>query len=78
MLRYEHREPVSPRSRRVRPQPAAGGLGLGIPALALTILVFCLVAFLAITRRDVQSAARVPHAAGEAHLRVEITPESDG
>jgi hypothetical protein len=55
-----------------------GGLGWGEGrvALALSILIFCLVAFLAVTRRDVQSAAHAPHAAGEAHLRVEITPES--
>src|ERR1700733_9518245 len=35
---------------------SAGGLGLGdgTVALALTIVIFCLVAFLAITRRDVQ------------------------
>jgi uncharacterized membrane-anchored protein len=57
---------------------SVGGLGWGEGrvALALSFLIFCLVAFLAITRRDVQSAARVPHAAGEAHLRAEITPES--
>jgi uncharacterized membrane-anchored protein len=59
---------------------SVGGLGWGEGrvALALSILIFCLVAFLAITRRDVQSAAHVPHAAGEAYLRAEITPESDG
>jgi len=57
---------------------SVGGLGWGEGrvALALSILIFCLVAFLAITRRDVQSAAHVPHAAGEAYLRAEITPES--
>ena len=60
-----------------KPQ-SVGGLdwGEGRVALALSILIFCLVAFLAITRRDVQSAERVPHAAGEAHLRAGITPES--
>jgi uncharacterized membrane-anchored protein len=41
---------------------SAGGLGLGdgAVALTLTIVIFCLVAYLAITRRDVQSVARVP------------------
>ena len=40
---------------------SAGGLGLGdgTVALALTILIFCLVAYLAITRRDVQRAEHV-------------------
>ncbi len=60
-----------------KPQSVGGlGWGEGRVALALSILIFCLVAFLAVTRRDVQSAEHVPHAAGEAHLRVEITPES--
>jgi uncharacterized membrane-anchored protein len=59
-----------------KPQSVGGlGWGQGPVALALSILIFCLVAFLAVTRRDVQSAAHVPHAAGEAHLQVEITPE---
>jgi uncharacterized membrane-anchored protein len=41
---------------------SAGGLGLGdgTVAVVLTIMIFCLVAYLAITRRDVQHAARVP------------------
>jgi uncharacterized membrane-anchored protein len=62
-----------------KPQSVGGlGWGEGRVALALSILIFCLVAFLAVTRRDVQSAAHAPHAAGEAHLRAGITPESDG
>ncbi len=42
---------------------SAGGLGLGDGpvALALTIVIFCLVAFLAITRRDVQTARPGAH-----------------
>jgi uncharacterized membrane-anchored protein len=39
-----------------KPQSVGGlGWGDGTVALALTIVIFCLVAFLAITRRDVQS-----------------------
>jgi uncharacterized membrane-anchored protein len=43
---------------------SVGGLGLGdgTVALALTALIFCLVAFLAITRRDVQRTRREGHA----------------
>ncbi len=49
-----------------KPQSVGGlGWGEGRVALALSILIFCLVAFLAITRRDVQSAEHVPHAAGD-------------
>jgi uncharacterized membrane-anchored protein len=46
-----------------KPQ-SAGGLGWGDEpvAIGLTIAIFCLVAFLAITRRDVQGAHREPHA----------------
>jgi uncharacterized membrane-anchored protein len=42
---------------------SAGGLGLGDGpvALALTLAIFCLVAFLAITRRDVQTARSDAH-----------------
>jgi uncharacterized membrane-anchored protein len=49
---------------------SAGGLGLGDGpvALALTIMIFGLVAYLAITRCDVQSAQ--PASADEAHLSV--------
>ena len=55
---------------------SAGGLGWGDGpvALALTLLIFCLVAFLAITRRDVQNAGR--HVADDARLQVETSPES--
>ncbi len=57
---------------------SAGGLGFGdgTVALALGASIFCFVAFLAITRRDVQSVAREPHISGEAHMRIELSPES--
>ncbi len=60
-----------------KPQSVGGlGWGDGPVALALTIMIFCLVAYLAITRRDVQPAGRrspqVPH---EARLQVELSPE---
>jgi uncharacterized membrane-anchored protein len=51
---------------------SAGGLGWGdgTVALALTALIFCLVAYLGVTRRDVQTAARrVSHRGGDARLR---------
>ena len=53
---------------------SAGGLGLGDGpvALALTIVIFCLVAFLAITRRDVQHA-RPDHA----HRQLRFEPASE-
>ena len=42
-----------------KPQSVKGlGLGDGRVALALTLAIFCLVAYLAITRRDVQGAKR--------------------
>jgi uncharacterized membrane-anchored protein len=42
-----------------KPQSVGGlGWGDGTVALALTVMIFCLVAFLAITRRDVQTARR--------------------
>jgi uncharacterized membrane-anchored protein len=48
-----------------KPQSVGGlGWGDGTVALALTVMIFCLVAFLAITRRDVQNARRgsqLPH-----------------
>ncbi len=55
-----------------------GGLGLGdgTVALALGAAIFCLVAYLAITRRDVQGVGRAHHASGEAHLGIELSPES--
>ncbi len=61
-----------------KPQSVGGlGWGDGPVALALTIVIFCLVAYLAITRRDVQSARqRAPHVADETRLRVEPSPES--
>ena len=53
---------------------SAGGLGLGDGpvALALTIVIFCIVAFLAITRRDVQHA-RPDHA----HRQLRFEPASE-
>lgn len=42
-----------------KPQSVGGlGWGDGTVALTLTVMIFCLVAFLAITRRDVQNARR--------------------
>jgi uncharacterized membrane-anchored protein len=51
-----------------------GGLGLGngSVALALGFAIFLLVAFLALTRRDVQRA----YALGESHIHATPTPES--
>ncbi len=51
---------------------SAGGLGWGdgTVALALTLAIFCLVAFLAITRVDVQRAARASHAHEDLRPRV--------
>jgi uncharacterized membrane-anchored protein len=55
-----------------------GGLGLGDGpvALALSGAIFCLVAFLAITRRDVQGAVRAPQALEGAGIAT-IAPTSD-
>lgn len=45
-----------------KPQSVGGlGWGDGTVALALTVMIFCLVAFLALTRRDVQSTRHEPH-----------------
>ncbi|MBV8219800.1 MAG: hypothetical protein JO325_15160 [Solirubrobacterales bacterium] len=58
---------------------SVGGLGLGDGpvAIALTLAIFCLVAFLAITRRDVQSPHRGPHAdSGRRARRFEPAPDS--
>jgi len=57
---------------------SAGGLGFGdgTVALALGALIFALVAFLAITRRDVQGVADQHSVRSETHLRVELSPES--
>jgi uncharacterized membrane-anchored protein len=56
---------------------SAGGLALGDGpvALALTTAIFCLVAYLAVTRRDVQGVEH-PHLAEHAHLLAEPVPES--
>jgi len=50
----------------------AGGLGWGdgTVALALSFLIFCLVAYLAITRVDLQSVERAPQLADEGALGV--------
>jgi uncharacterized membrane-anchored protein len=57
---------------------SVGGLGWGdgSVALALTVIIFCLVAYLAITSRDVQIAGRAPLVSDEARLGVEPLPES--
>jgi uncharacterized membrane-anchored protein len=48
-----------------KPQSVGGlGLGDGPVALVLTIIIFCFVAYLAITRRDVQKVARVSRVSG--------------
>ena len=60
-----------------KPQDAGGlGLGGGTVALALGTAIFCLVAYLAITHRDVQSVKRVQRVVDEAPRRVELSPES--
>ena len=59
---------------------AVGGLGLGdgTVALALTAAIFCLVAFLAITRRDVQPTRSTTHPDHGRHpLLLEPAPELD-
>jgi len=59
---------------------SVGGLGLGdgTVALALTAAIFCLVAFLAITRRDVQHTRSSTHADHARHpLLLEPSPELD-
>jgi uncharacterized membrane-anchored protein len=56
-----------------------GGLALGdgTVALALALIIFCLVAYLAITRRDVQSATREPRGSDPGHRGVvKPAPES--
>ncbi len=60
-----------------KPQ-AVGGLGWGdgTVALALTGLIFILVAYLAITRRDVQGVQRVPAVADEAQVLIRRSPQS--
>jgi uncharacterized membrane-anchored protein len=60
-----------------KPKSAGGlGLGNGPVALALTIAIFCLVAFLAITRRDVQSARSGAHG-DHARRPVRFEPASE-
>jgi uncharacterized membrane-anchored protein len=56
-----------------------GGLGLGdgTVALALGIAIFCLVAYLAITRRDVQGAEHVSRLSDEMRGPVELSSEVD-
>jgi uncharacterized membrane-anchored protein len=50
-----------------KPQSAGGlGWGDGTVALALALIIFALVAFLAVTRRDVQSTRREPEFATNA------------
>jgi uncharacterized membrane-anchored protein len=55
---------------------SVGGLGLGDGpvALALTVVIFCLVAFLAITRRDVQHGDARSQA-GQGRRQVALAPE---
>jgi uncharacterized membrane-anchored protein len=58
-----------------KPQSVGGlGLGDGPVAIALTTAIFCLVAFLAITRRDVQGAQRADSA--RRARRFEPAPDS--
>jgi uncharacterized membrane-anchored protein len=61
-----------------KPQSVGGlGWGDGTVALALTSAIFCLVAYLAVTRRDVQGAQRVRRVVSDKRLRVmEPSPES--
>lgn len=57
---------------------SVGGLGLGdgSVALALSAVIFCLVAFLAITRRDVQRTRSSAHA-DHAHRPLRLEPASE-
>jgi uncharacterized membrane-anchored protein len=60
-----------------KPQSAGGlGWGDGTVALALGSAIFCLVAYLAITRRDVQGLAHRSHASEAARLPIDASPES--
>jgi uncharacterized membrane-anchored protein len=60
-----------------KPQSVGGlGWGDGTVALALGSAIFCLVAYLAITRRDVQGLERGSRASETTHLSVEPAPES--
>ena len=55
-----------------------GGLGWGdgTVAGALTLMIFCLVAFLAVTGADVQHAPRAPRVGAHATAPVAETPQS--
>ena len=57
---------------------SVGGLGLGdgSVALALSAAIFCLVAFLALTRRDVQRTRSTAHA-DHAHRPLRLEPASE-
>lgn len=60
-----------------KPQNAGGlGWGDGTVAIGLGSAIFCLVAYLAITRRDVQVLERGSGALETTHLSVEPAPES--
>ncbi len=60
-----------------KPQNVGGlGWGDGTVALALGSAIFCLVAYLAITRRDVQRVSRAPRVSDETRLQVELSSES--
>ncbi len=60
-----------------KPQSAGGlGWGDGTVALALGGAIFCLVAYLAITRRDVQGLEHRSHASEVARLPIDASPES--
>jgi uncharacterized membrane-anchored protein len=60
-----------------KPQSVGGlGWGGGTVAIGLGSAIFCLVAYLAITRRDVQSLERGSRASETTHLSVEPVPES--
>ena len=59
-----------------KPQNVGGlGWGDGTVALVLTVVIFCLVAFLAVTRADVQQAKRVPQPGASGRQIVEPSPE---
>ncbi len=59
---------------------SVGGLGLGDGpvALALTVTIFCLVAYLAITRADVQGVEDVPRLPADADLLIQRVPQELG
>ena len=60
-----------------KPKTVGGlGLGDGTVALAFTAAIFCLVAFLAITRRDLQRTRSTAHA-DHAHRPLRLEPASE-